>query len=123
MCQPPTLSPPTPTEVRSYFKAISDAVTIPIFIQDTATAHVSASLARQIAEESERVRYTKVESTPPAQMVGENVRIAGDLLAVFGGAGASYLIEEIRAARKARCPGRVPHANSFRSGTPRRRVT
>lgn len=104
MCQPPTLSPPTPTEVRSYFKAISDAVTIPIFIQDTATAHVSAVLARQIAEESERVRYTKVESVPSAQMVGANVRIAGDLLTVFGGAGASYLIEELQRGSQGTMP-------------------
>ena len=29
-------------------------------------------------------------------MVGENVRVAGSLLTVFGGAGATYLVEEIR---------------------------
>jgi 4-hydroxy-tetrahydrodipicolinate synthase len=29
-------------------------------------------------------------------MVGENVRVAGHLLTVFGGAGAGYLIEEMR---------------------------
>ncbi|HEX5414133.1 MAG TPA: dihydrodipicolinate synthase family protein [Chloroflexota bacterium] len=104
MCQPPTLSPPTATETRSYFKAISGAVSIPIFIQDTATAHVPAGLARQIAEESEHVRYTKVESLPPAQMVGANVRVAGDLLTVFGGAGASYLIEEIQRGAQGTMP-------------------
>jgi 4-hydroxy-tetrahydrodipicolinate synthase len=96
MCQPPSLGPSTASEVRSYFKAISDAVEIPIFIQDTPTAHVPAGLARQIAAESANVRYTKVESVPPAQMVGENVRVAGDLLTVFGGAGGSYFIEELR---------------------------
>lgn len=104
MCQPPTLSPPTPTETRAYFKTISDAVAIPIFIQDTATAHVSAGLAKQIAEESENVRYTKVESMPPAAMVGENVQVAGHLLTVFGGAGASYLIEEMRRGSQGTMP-------------------
>jgi 4-hydroxy-tetrahydrodipicolinate synthase len=104
MCQPPTLSPPTPTETRAYFKAISDAVTIPIFIQDTATAHVPAGLARQIAAESPNVRYTKVESTPPAEMVAANVRTAGDRLTVFGGAGASYLIEELRRGAQGTMP-------------------
>src|SRR5918912_981043 len=104
MCQPPSLGPSTATEVRSYFKAISDAVEIPIFIQDTPTAHVPAGLARQIAAESANVRYTKVESIPPAQMVGENVRIAGDLLTVFGGAGASYLIEEMRRGARGTMP-------------------
>lgn len=104
MCQPPTLSPPTPSEVRSYFRAISDAVSIPIFIQDTTTAHVPAGLARQIAEESSNVRYTKVESMPPAQMVAENVRIAGNILTVFGGAGATYLIEEMRRGSQGTMP-------------------
>jgi 4-hydroxy-tetrahydrodipicolinate synthase len=104
MCQPPTLSPPTPTEVRSYFRAISDAVTVPIFIQDTTTAPVPARLARQIAEECANVRYTKVESLPPAQRVGENVRVAGDVLTVFGGAGATYLIEEMRRGSQGTMP-------------------
>lgn len=104
MCQPPTLSPPTPTETRSYFKAISDAVSIPIFIQDTATAHVAAGLAKQIAEESERVRYTKVESAPPAAQVAENVRVAGHLLTVFGGAGAGFLIEEMQRGSQGTMP-------------------
>lgn len=104
MCQPPTLSPPSPSEVRLYFKAISDAVRIPIFIQDTATAHVSAALARQIAEECENVRYTKVESAPPAKMVADNVRVAGHLLTVFGGAGATYLIEEMRRGSQGTMP-------------------
>jgi dihydrodipicolinate synthase/N-acetylneuraminate lyase len=104
MCQLPTLSPPTPTEVRSYFRAISNAVAIPIFIQDTATTPVPAVLAKQIAEECANVRYTKVESMPPAQMVAENVRVAGDVLTVFGGAGATYLIEEMRRGAKGTMP-------------------
>jgi 4-hydroxy-tetrahydrodipicolinate synthase len=104
MCQPPTLSPPTSTEVRSYFQTISESVTIPIFIQDTSTAHVSAGLAKQIGEECENVRYTKVESIPPAQMVSENVRVAGEVLTVFGGAGATYLIEEMRRGAKGTMP-------------------
>jgi 4-hydroxy-tetrahydrodipicolinate synthase len=104
MCQPPTLSPPTGTEARSYFKEISDAVTIPIFIQDTATTHVPAGLAKQIAEECVNVRYTKVESMPPAQMVSENVRQAGHILTVFGGAGATYLIEELKRGARGTMP-------------------
>jgi 4-hydroxy-tetrahydrodipicolinate synthase len=104
MCQPPSLGPSTASEVRSYFKAISDAVEIPIFIQDTPTAHVPAGLARQIGEESANVRYTKVESVPPAQMVGENVRVAGHVLTVFGGAGATYLIEELRRGARGTMP-------------------
>lgn len=122
MCLPPTLSPPTGTETRSYFREISNAVTIPIFIQDTATYHVSAGMAKQIAEECANVRYTKVESMPPAQMVGENVRTAGHILTVFGGAGATYLIEELKRGAKGTMPWpSTPHElvdiwNRFKAG-------
>ena len=96
MVLPPNFLPAGPAEVREYFSAISDAISIPIFMQDTATAPVPAGLARQIAEESERARYIKVESLPPPAKVAEAVAQAGDLLTVFGGAGGGYFIEEMR---------------------------
>jgi dihydrodipicolinate synthase/N-acetylneuraminate lyase len=83
-------------ETRAYFKAVSDAVHIPIFIQDTSSAHVSAELAVQIAEESENVCYIKVESQPTPVMVYDTVQKAGDTLVVFGGAGGNYFVEEMR---------------------------
>jgi dihydrodipicolinate synthase/N-acetylneuraminate lyase len=96
MVIPPTFMPASADEVREYYRAISDAVGIPIFIQDTGSAPVSAGLARQIAAECENVRYIKVESTPPPLKVAEMVSQAGEQLTVFGGAGGSYFIEEMR---------------------------
>jgi 4-hydroxy-tetrahydrodipicolinate synthase len=96
MVLPPSFVPAGPTEVREYFKAISDAVSIPIFLQDTATSPIPAGLARQIAQESKHARYIKVESLPPAAKVAEAVAQAGDVLTVFGGAGGGYFIEEMR---------------------------
>jgi dihydrodipicolinate synthase/N-acetylneuraminate lyase len=96
MIMPPSFIPVGPTEAREYFRAISDAVTIPIFIQDTATTPVPAGLARQMAEESRWVRYIKVESIPPAAKVADAVAQAGDILTIFGGAGGGYFIEEMR---------------------------
>lgn len=122
MVMPPTLVLPGPVECREYFKAISDAVTIPIFIQDAPAAPVPAGLARQIAEESERVRYIKVETLPPPVQVGKAVREAGDVLTVFGGAGGSYLLEELGRGSQGTMPScSVPEAfveawNCFRSG-------
>jgi 4-hydroxy-tetrahydrodipicolinate synthase len=37
-------------------------------------------------------------------MVGENVRLAGQVLTVFGGAGASYLIEELQRGARGTMP-------------------
>jgi dihydrodipicolinate synthase/N-acetylneuraminate lyase len=94
MCLPP--SPVSASETRSYFKAISDAVNVPVFIQDTQTTPVPAGLIRQIADESEWVRYAKVESPPQPTQVAAAVEAGGDLVTVFGGAGGTYLLEELR---------------------------
>ena len=96
MVMPPTFNPASPAETREYFKAISDAVSIPIFLQDTSQAHIPGALAKQIAQESSNVRYIKVESLPTPAKVADAVAVAGDTLTVFGGAGGSYFIEEMR---------------------------
>jgi dihydrodipicolinate synthase/N-acetylneuraminate lyase len=96
MIMPPTFMAAGPDEVRDYFRAISNAVSIPIFLQDTVTAVISPGLARQIAEECEWVPYIKVESQPITARVADMVEKAGDVLTVFGGAGGGYFIEEMR---------------------------
>jgi dihydrodipicolinate synthase/N-acetylneuraminate lyase len=94
MCLPPT--PVSGSELRSYFRAFSDAVNVPVFIQDTQTTLVPAGLIRQIADESERVRYAKVESPPQPTQVAAAVQASAGLVTIFGGAGGTYLIEELR---------------------------
>ena len=105
MVMPPTFVPAGPDETREYFHAISDAVRIPIFIQDAGNCPVPAGLARRIAEESGRVRYIKVENLPPPMRVADAVAHAGDLLTVFGGAGGNFLIEELRRGSQGTMPG------------------
>jgi dihydrodipicolinate synthase/N-acetylneuraminate lyase len=92
----PNFNPASQPEVREYFKAISDAISIPIFMQDTSTAHIPGGLAKAIAQESANARYIKVESLPTTAMVSETVKLAGDILTIFGGAGGNYFIEEMR---------------------------
>jgi 4-hydroxy-tetrahydrodipicolinate synthase len=94
MCLPP--SPVSATEALAYFKAISDAVKIPVFIQDTLTTPVSAGLIRQIAQQCERVRYAKVESPPQPTQVQAAVLTGKGLVSIFGGAGGTFLLEELR---------------------------
>ncbi len=96
MVRPPTFLPAGPDQVIAYFKAISDAVRLPIFIQETSETPVSGGLARRIAESCPNVRYIKVESLPPPYQVGQAVAACGDLLGVFGGAGGSFFVEELR---------------------------
>lgn len=94
MCMPP--SPVTGTETRSYFQAISDAISVPIFVQDTLTTPVSAAVIRQMADESEHVRYAKIESPPQPAQVQAAVAASGGLVTIFGGAGGTFLMEELR---------------------------
>ena len=96
MIIPPSFMPAGPEEIRAYYRAISDAVALPIFIQDTPSAPVSPNLARQVAEECRWVRYIKVESMPVTVKVADMVAAAGDWLVVFGGAGGGYFIEELQ---------------------------
>lgn len=96
MVMPPNFMGASNEEVIDYFKAISDAVPLPIFIQDTQMVPVSAGLARQLAETCEWVRYIKVESLPVTAKVAAMKEQAGDKLVIFGGAGGGYFIEEMR---------------------------
>jgi 4-hydroxy-tetrahydrodipicolinate synthase len=96
MVIPPNFMPVGPEEIADYYRQIARAVTIPIFLQDVVQAPIPPGLARRIAEECEPVRYIKVETLPVASKVADMVRTAGDALTVFGGAGGSYFIEEMR---------------------------
>jgi len=96
MIIPPAFLPAGPDEVVDYYRAISNAVSIPIFLQDTPVAPIPPGLARRIAEACEHVRYIKVETLPVTAKVADMVSASGDALTVFGGAGGTYFIEELR---------------------------
>jgi 4-hydroxy-tetrahydrodipicolinate synthase len=95
MCTPPGPGF-SPDAVISYFRSISDSISVPVMIQDTATTPVSASLIAAIAEASANVTYAKVESLPPAAQVYRAVQVAGDKVMVFGGAGGGQFLQELR---------------------------
>jgi 4-hydroxy-tetrahydrodipicolinate synthase len=96
MIIPPAFLPAGPDEVVDYYRAISEAVSIPIFLQDIPAAPIPPGLARRIAEIAGNVRYIKVETLPVTAKVAEMVNAIGNALTVFGGAGGTYFIEELR---------------------------
>jgi 4-hydroxy-tetrahydrodipicolinate synthase len=104
MIMPPAFLPAGPAEVIDYFRAISAAVGIPIFLQDTPAAPIPPGLARRIAEACEHVRYIKVETLPVVQKVADMSAAASDVLTIFGGAGGSYFIEELRRGSRGTMP-------------------
>lgn len=96
MVIPPTAIPTTSAQVREYYRRISDAIDVPIFIQDIDSAPVPPPLAVQIARESEKACYAKVETPPTPPRVTEAKALGGDDLIVFGGAGGNFFLEELR---------------------------
>ena len=107
MCAPPGVAA---DETRAYFKAVSDAIGIPLFLQEVGQP-IGGALMHQIAEESERLRYAKVESLPPPQKVEEAVQHGAGLVTVLGGTSGSYLIEELRRGSQGTMPWpSLPHA-------------
>jgi 4-hydroxy-tetrahydrodipicolinate synthase len=97
MVTPPMgLAAPGPEETRSYYRALSDALSIPIVVQDHAGAQVPPVLLNAIACESERVLYCKVETMPTPQRVAQAVRETQGRVGILGGAGGNFFIEEMR---------------------------
>ncbi len=96
MVLPPSFFPVGADEIIAYYREISDAVALPIFIQDVPASPISPALARRLAETCEWVRYIKVESLPVVERVSAMATQAGDRLTIFGGAGGGFFIEELR---------------------------
>ncbi|MCY4116712.1 MAG: dihydrodipicolinate synthase family protein [Caldilineaceae bacterium] len=96
MVLPPSFFPVGADEIAAYYRAISDAVPLPIFIQDVPASPIAPVLARRLAEAGEWVRYIKVESLPVVERVAAMASQAGEGLTIFGGAGGGFFIEELR---------------------------
>lgn len=97
MVLPPYLLRPDGDGLMFYFEAISNAVRIPIMVQDaplmTQVAMPAALLAR-MGREIEWVKLVKVEAPPTAPKISA-VRAAAGSLTLFGGLNGQFLIEEL----------------------------
>lgn len=108
MILPPYFLKPTAEDLFGYYKAISDAVSIPIMIQDApllTAVNIGAAQMARMARECRNVRYTKVEAPPTALKVTEVKQAAGDSLVIFGGLNGHFLIEELQRGARGTMPG------------------
>jgi dihydrodipicolinate synthase/N-acetylneuraminate lyase len=96
MIIPPSFMPVSAEEIFDYYVTIDRAVHIPIILQDVPQAPIAPGLALRLAETCEHVRYIKVETLPVTGKVAAMSAAVGDRLTIFGGAGGSYFIEEMR---------------------------
>jgi len=69
-------------QIRAFYGRLSDALRIPIMIQDAPVAGtpMSAAFLAQVARECERVRYFKIETAGAASKLRELIRLGGDAI-------------------------------------------
>jgi 4-hydroxy-tetrahydrodipicolinate synthase len=109
MVLPPYFLKPDGDGLFHYYRAISDAVDIPMMVQDaplvTQVALAPALLVRMAAQ-IEHVRYVKVEAPPTAPKITEIVKVAGaDDLTLFGGLNGHFFLEELGRGSSGTMPG------------------
>jgi len=104
MLMPPNFMPVAANAITAHYRDISRAVGIPVILQDVPMAPVSPALALAIARECPTVRYIKVETFPLTAKVEAMVAAAADQLIIFGGAGGTYFIEEMRRGAQGTMP-------------------
>ena len=97
MVLPPFYLRPDADGLMFFYSAISDAVGIPIMVQDapllSQVGMLPALLAR-MAREIEHVDYAKVEAPPTTPKISKTLEAAGDRLTLFGGLNGQFIIEE-----------------------------
>ena len=88
----------TAEALRDYYATVARAVQIPIVLQDepaTTGVLMPASLIVQLVRAVDRIPYVKLEEPPTPVKVSQIRRLASDGVAIFGGLGGQYFLEEL----------------------------
>ncbi|MFZ4794729.1 MAG: dihydrodipicolinate synthase family protein, partial [Blastocatellia bacterium] len=108
MILPPYFLKPSPEDLFGYYQSISNAVSIPIMIQDAPLltgVNIGAAQMARLARECTNVRLTKVEAPPTAAKVTEVRNGCGDSLVIFGGLNGHFFLEELNRGARGTMPG------------------
>lgn len=108
MVLPPYYMRPDAEGLFQYYKAISDAVSIPIQVQDAplmTQISMGPQLLARMARELERIRMVKVEAPPTPPKFSELRALAGDSLTLHGGLNGQFFLEELGRGSRGVMPG------------------
>lgn len=95
IAMPPYIHKPDLDTIHAYYKAISEVVTIPIWIQNAGLAPVSADQIVRLCSEIEHVSWVKEEVHPSTHNISNLVaKNSPAIKGIMGGAGGRYLITE-----------------------------
>ena len=100
IAMPPYVRVSGEKDIYKYYQAISDAITIPIFIQNhdaPGGTRMSPELCSRMVREIEHVNWIKEESLPANHAIDVELKLSGPKLkGVMGGLAGRYVIEEYR---------------------------
>ena len=108
MILPPYFLKPSAEDLFGYYQMISNAVSIPIMIQDAPLltgVNIGAAQMARMAKECANVKLTKVEAPPTALKVTEVKQAVGDSLTIFGGLNGHFFLEELQRGARGTMPG------------------
>ncbi|MFN8494575.1 MAG: dihydrodipicolinate synthase family protein [Caldilineaceae bacterium] len=100
MAMPPHVLHPDADGCYAYYKALSEALDIPIMIQNyngPVGTPMSSALVARMCRELPHVEYIKEETLPEPRQISATLAAAGDACkGVFGGQGGIYMLDELR---------------------------
>lgn len=98
MVSAPPMGKPNPDALFIHFQRISEAVDIPIVVQDypqTSGVDMSPSFIARVADGIPSARYLKLEDPPTPSKITAIRNLIGDKMAIFGGLGGVFLLDEL----------------------------
>ena len=98
MVAPPRLARATDAALLRHYRAVAEAVDIPVVVQDHPTSSgvvMTVELLARLGAESERLRFVKLEDEPSPPKIAQ-LLAANASLKVFGGLGGMMFLEELR---------------------------
>jgi len=100
MAMPPHVLHPDADGCYAYYKALSEALDIPIMIKNyngPVGTPMSSALVARMCRELPHVEYIKEETLPEPRQISATLAAAGDACkGVFGGQGGIYMLDELR---------------------------
>lgn len=98
MVAPPPMDKPTDEEVIVLYEQIASAIVQPIVVQDYPVVNninMTPDMLAALAERVPYARYLKLEDPPLMQKISA-IRARTDRLAIFGGLGGMFFLEELK---------------------------
>ena len=98
MISAPAMGKPNPEALFAHYHRIAAAIDLPIVVQDypqTSGVHMAPAFIARLYQEIPSVQYLKLEDPPTPTKISAIRAAAGADLAIFGGLGGMYLLDEL----------------------------